>query len=252
MFDEEKPAGLDRRAAAEMIQDGSVFIAVGSVEIHEVPRAFAPGASYEEGNYFHLDDLAVAVLHAHLRKILSDVSTHTCRTFDKGGEHRPAGYCFEADGSRACSEIEDPRRFNSSCYYLERGLAKLPVCMDRIWRAGIQERFPAQPSVRDLRVRRYSDLGLWLLMPAARAFTVASSWIEPVNTRLPAVASPEIAYAASIAPVRLANTCRPILTPPVAGSIRASRRFSSSGARGLTGTKGRRTAASIEIRFSTG
>jgi len=29
MFDEEKSAGLDRRAATEMIQDGGVFIAVG-------------------------------------------------------------------------------------------------------------------------------------------------------------------------------------------------------------------------------
>jgi hypothetical protein len=123
-----------------------------------------------------------------------------------------------------------------------------------MWRAGIHQCFTAQLSVRDLSVGGYSYLDLGLLMPVDRppAFTVGSSWIEPIKTGPFAIASPEFATGSSVAPVRIASTAGPILISSVTGSVNAPGRFPRTGSRGISRPKGRRTTASIEIRLSTG
>ena len=150
MLDQKEAAGLYTAAAAEVIDDSTMLIAVGDIEVNNVPTPFSSGASEKEGKDLHFDNLAVSVLHPELGEVLPDVRAHASGPFYKRRKHSPAGYGLETDRTRAGTEIEHAGRLNPASKHLERDLADLSLCRNGVWRDGIQKCLPPKLSIRNL------------------------------------------------------------------------------------------------------
>lgn len=140
MFEEQESSGLECAAAGELVQYHSPFLAFRNVEINNIPTAFSPARTYQEGKDLHLNNLSMAILYSQLCQVATQETARPAGSLDKGSEHCPTGDRLNADRSTAGPEVEDTARLYTPGNDLKGNFAKLSLCVNGVWRNRVYER----------------------------------------------------------------------------------------------------------------